>query len=369
MRPLRMLALVPKPVGVSPGQRFRIEQWEPILRERHGIEIEYAPFESPELTRVLYASGGTAKKASLVLRDFVKRRGDVLRARRYDVAFVYREASLIGPAVYERVLGALGVPFVFDFDDAIWNIDPAGANGLFARLHFPAKTGTLCRIASAVTVGNRFLAAWAEEHGGRVFVAPTSIELARFPLQPTPPADAPFTVVWTGTHTTLRHLELVRGALVRLAKERPVRLRIIADRPMPTPPDGVETTFQGWRAASEAEDLAPAHVGVMPLVDDAFARGKCAAKALQYMAAGIPTVVSPVGVNADIVTHRENGLLATTEDEWLDGFRALAGDPALRARLRERGRATVEAGFSSVASAAKMAEAVKAAVLSPRTPW
>src|SRR5579859_36651 len=155
----RLLALVQKPMGLAPGQRFRLEQWAPILRARHGVGIDFCPFESPRLTEILHQPGRRSEKAYWMLRDTGRRLGAVLEAKKgYDGVIVYREAALLGPALYERLLRRVSVPFYLDFDDAIWMPMESRANGLFSRLHFYGKTRTVCRLARAVTVGNQFLA-------------------------------------------------------------------------------------------------------------------------------------------------------------------------------------------------------------------
>jgi glycosyltransferase involved in cell wall biosynthesis len=368
---LSVLALVSKRPGISPGQRFRLEQWEPHLRQNHGIALSFEAFESDALTDVLYAPGRRAEKAALVVKDFLRRRHAIASASSFDAVVMYREASLIGPALYERVLAHRRVPFLVDFDDAIWLNDPRllrGANGLFSLLRFPGKLRSICRLASAVTVGNEYLASWARTHNPGVFVVPTSIDLARFPLQKLPEDGDTLHVVWTGSHSTLTHLDSVRGAFERLAHKRRVELHVICDRPQARPFAGVTTHFLRWEAAREAEQLAAGHVGIMPLPDDAFARGKCGCKALQYMAVGMPAVVSPVGVNVDIVHEGDNGMLAKTEDDWVASLDRLAGSPGLRARLGAAGRKTVEDAYSSVASAARFAAAVEHAIRVAGTP-
>jgi glycosyltransferase involved in cell wall biosynthesis len=359
---IRVLALVARPPGQAPSQRFRLEQWAPHLEARHGIRLDYHPFQSPELSAVLHLPRRRVDKARLLARDFWRRREVLALAQRYDAAVVQREAATIGPAVYERLLAWEQVPLVYDFDDAIFLPPAPTLNGVFARLHFAGKTSSICRIAGAVTVGNAYLAAWARERSDHVHVVPTSIELAKFAVQPPLPPDAPFTIVWTGSVSTLLHLEHARGPLEALARRRPVRLRVICSDPPARPFAGVEVEFVRWRAATEGEDLGPAHVGIMPLPDDAFARGKCGCKALQYMAVGRPVVLSPVGVNVDIVRSRENGLLASTDEEWVEALDELAADPALRDRLGAEGRRTVELGYSAEASAEKFARAVHDAI-------
>jgi glycosyltransferase involved in cell wall biosynthesis len=354
----RVLALVGKAPGISPGQRFRIEQWAPHLRARHGLEVDFHVFESPSLTRVLYQPGHRLAKGVGLLRDTWRRREVLRLARRYDVVLVYREAAMLGPALYERLLSWTRAPIVYDFDDAIWLPSPGSVNGALQRLRFPGKTAAICALARRVVVGNEHLAAWARRHNPRVTVVPTSIELARFPVQPPLAAGEPFTVVWTGTFSTLPHLELARPALERLARRRRLRVRVICDRPLARPIEGAETEFVRWRADEEAAQVGRAHVGLMPLPDDEAARGKCGCKALQYMAAGRPAIVSPVGVNAEIVRDGENGLCARGDEEWVRALDALAGAPERAAQMGAAARRTVEERFSAEHAAARFAEAV-----------
>lgn len=367
----RLLAFVQREPGISPGQRFRLEQWAPHLRERHGIELDFCAFESPALTRVFTLPGRYATKATWMLRDFWRRREAVRLAHDYDGAVVFREAATLGPAIYERVLARSGIPFVLDFDDAIWMKNPpgtAGVNGVFSRLRFPEKTATIARLASAVTVGNEFLARWAREHNDRVFVVPTSIELAKYPVQPELTSEDPFVIGWMGSFSTLRYLAMLRTPIRRFSAKRRTRVQVVCDRPLEPPFEGVETTFVRWHGDKEAEHIGGAHVGVMPLTDELYAQGKCGCKALQYMAAGRPAIVAPVGVNVDIVQHGKNGLLATTDDEWVEAFEKLASSPELRRELARAGRRTVEEGFTAERSAAAFATAVDAALSRGRGP-
>jgi glycosyltransferase involved in cell wall biosynthesis len=362
---LRAMVLVNKAPGLAPGQRFRIEQWDAYLRREHGIVVEYQPFESPRLTRVLYENGRAIEKAALVLRDAVRRRSIVRAARSHDVIVIYREAALLGPPLYEWLLSRTRVPIVYDFDDAIWALPKRTSvriNDAFRVLKFTGKTATICRLANAVTVGNEYLASWAREHNPEVHVVPTSIELTAYPAQPPPLHDSPFTVVWSGTFSTLVHLEMARRPLEQLARRRAVRLNVICDRPIARPIAGVDTRFIPWRADAEAQSIATGHVGIMPLPDDEITRGKCGCKALQYMAAGRVAVAARIGVNSDIITHGENGFLASSDDEWVEILDLLANSGPLRERVAAAGRNTVKERFSAERSAALFARAIRRAV-------
>lgn len=359
-RPLRLLALVSKAKGLSPGQRFRLEQWAPRLEANHRIRLDFVPFESPRLTELLYKPGHKPEKAAWVLWDFARRAVDVFRARDYDGVVVFREAALIGPAFYERLLSWRRVPMFFDFDDAIWMpTQVSAANGIFSKLHSYRKTATICRLSSAVSAGNEFLAAYARRQGANVFVVPTSIELEKYPLQPELSNDEPFVVGWSGSVHTLTNFEHAREPLERLARRRRVVVKVICNKPPARPIAGAENVFVEWREEGEAEEIGRVHVGIMPLQDEEYMRGKCGLKALQFMATGRPVVLSPVGMNRDLVRHGENGFLASSADDWVESLEKLAAEPELRRRIGAAGRATVEAGYSAENVAARFAEAVR----------
>jgi len=355
----RILVLASKAAGIAPGQRYRFEQWAPRLARDHNIELDLLPFESRDLTEILYRPGRYLTKALLVARDFIRRSAVVARARNYDAVVVFREAALLGPALYERLLTWTGKPIIFDFDDAIWAPGPDISNGVFTHLHFFGKTSTICRIAAACTVGNGYLAGYARQRNPHTVIVPTSIELDDYPLIPEPRSVEPFVVCWTGSTSTLAHFEYAREALERVALQVPLAVKVICSEPPKVPIAGAEMRFVRWTAKNEAQEVGDSHVGIMPLPDNAFTRGKCGLKALQYMATGRPVVLSPVGVNTDIVRDGENGFLASTTDEFVDALLQLAASEPLRRRLGAAGRKTVEASFSAEVVAAQFAQVVR----------
>ena len=266
---------------------------------------------------------------------------------------------MLGPAIYERLLKRRGVPIFYDFDDAIW-LPPAGTrNGVFSRLKFEGKTKTICRLSSTVVVGNSYLAAFASQYNSRVAIVPTTIELEKYPLQPALQDDEPFVIVWSGSVTTLPYLEPVRSAIEKFAQSRRVKVRILCNAPLARPFAHAENEFVQWQEAGEAEAIGRAHVGIMPLPDDDFTRGKCGLKALQYMAVGLPVVLSPVEVNREIVRHDETGLWASTEGEWIAALERLASDRALRSRLGQAGRKIVENHYTAATGARLFSKAVR----------
>lgn len=361
-RELRLLVLANKAAGIAPGQRYRFEQWKPYLERDYGITLDLVPFESPRLTEILYAPGHTAAKVAWTAYDFFRRSKILRLASDYDGIVLFREAALLGPAIYERLLASSGTPIVYDFDDAIWSRGQAWKNGLFSRLRFPGKTSGICRLASVVTVGNDYLAAYARERNSRVFVVPSTIDLAEYSRIAEPADGGKFVVCWTGSTSTLVHFEHAREALERLAALVPLVVKVICSVAPERPIAGAEMSFVPWSAEREAEDVGACHAGIMPLPDDEVSRGKCAMKALQYMATGRPVVVSPVGVNTEVVEQGLNGFLASTTDEWVGALLRLARSPELRVAMGLEARKTVENRFSAAVGSAKFGRAIRSAL-------
>ena len=340
---MRVLALVPAQYDTSPGQRFRMEQWAPALAAE-GIRVDFAPFEDTRLHDVLYRAGHIAAKASAVASAFWRRQNLLRRITDFDAVYVFREAALLGPALLERLIARSGVPMLFDFDDAVFEPYVSPANGYLSLLKCPGKTAATCRRSTHVLAGNEYLADYARRYNDRVTVVPTTIDTARYCSAPRRSSDRDLVIGWSGSHSTLKHLKTLDRVLRRLAARRTFRVLVVGashaveDVPMDAIP---------WRASTEVDDLRRIDIGIMPLPDDRWCRGKCGLKALQYMALGIPTVCSPVGVNTAIIQHDENGLLARTDDEWVACLERLIDDEALRERLGSAGRLTVERRYSA----------------------
>ena len=230
-------------------------------------------------------------------------------------------------------------------------------NRYLSYFKFPGKTKTLCRLSSVVIAGNPTLAEYARQYNSEVHVVPSTISLRSYRVRPGLRPAGPPVVGWTGSHSSAQYLRLLAGPLEELARRRPFRFLAIGAPQFSVP--GVEVECRPWNARTEVEDLWGIDVGVMPLSDDPWAQGKCGMKALQYMGVGIPAVVSPVGMNHEIVEHGSNGLHATTPQDWISGLEALISDPGLRLRMGEQARRSVEERFSAEVHAPHVAALVK----------
>jgi len=360
---MRVLCLIPYLHDTVPGQRFRIEQWQSLL-SHDGIVIDFQPFESPELHAILPRGGAHLTKAWLMLKAFGRRLRLLTRVTDYDAVFLFREAAFVGPALLERWIHWRGVPIIFDYDDAIWIPQTSGANGLMTLAKCVGKTRTIARLSTHVTPGNDYLAAFARQYARNVTIVPTTIDTDKYVVRRPVPDRDPVVIGWSGSYSTVRYVEALREPLRDLARTERFRVRIIGGEIEPIP--GVDVECVPWRSAAEVEDLNQIDIGVMPLTDDEWARGKCGLKALQYMALGIPTTCSPVGVNSQIISHDVNGLLATTREEWTEALRSLIRRPELRHRLGLRGRATVEEKYSAQSQVPRLRQILEQAVAERR---
>jgi glycosyltransferase involved in cell wall biosynthesis len=352
---IRVLALVPYPAQRAPGQRFRIEQWAPLMAQA-GVSVEISPFLDPGMMDVLHTGGRFVTKAFGVIDGYGQRARDLHRLKDYDVAYVYREATLGRTTwVERRVSGQL--PLVYDFDDAIYLPATSAANARLSFLKDPGKAANICAMAADVTVGNAHLAEYARARAKSVTVIPSTIDTAAY--VPQPHATGPRPVIgWTGSATTVGYLEALKPALRRLRTQLDFELRVIgAD----FDDDALDVRRVPWRAASEVEDLRELDIGLMPLADDEWSRGKCGMKALQYMALEIPPVVSPVGVNATMVRDGVNGRHARTDDEWVARLLELGRDAEKRRQLGREARRTVEQEYSAAVHAPRMAKVLEQA--------
>ncbi len=244
---------------------------------------------------------------------------------------------------------ASSVPIVFDYDDAIaFRQQPRGGS-----YHSPTRKRRFdraCRLADAFVCGNEYLAGLCRRHGKPVLVAPSPVPLDVPRVVPGRFGE-PVRIGWLGSPGNLETLAMLASPLRELARRRRIVLVVISEASFEL--EGVPTEHVPWKLALQERALANLDVGVMPIGDSPWSRGKCAYKLLQYMAAELPVVASPVGMNSDVVRDGQNGLLAATPDEWGSAVERLLADPDLAGKLGRAGRETVEAGFGYPAQAAR----------------
>jgi glycosyltransferase involved in cell wall biosynthesis len=267
--------------------------------------------------------------------------------------WVEREILPNLPAWCEQTLVALGIRYIVDFDDAVFHRYDLSRNPLKRLL--ANKIDQVMRGASIVICGNEYLAARARKAGAKhIEIIPTVIDTNRYKFAERG-EQKPIVIGWIGTPVTAKYLQAPFPALRRLALEYPVQLRVVGAR-IETP--GLDIDCRPWSEDSEALDLQGFAIGIMPLFDSPWERGKCGYKLIQYMASGLPVIASPVGANEQIVTHGLTGYHASTTDSWLWALRTLCSDAQLRKDIGSEGRRTVERTYSLQSTVPRLAQLI-----------
>jgi glycosyltransferase involved in cell wall biosynthesis len=347
-----ILFLTPYPIGRAPSQRFRFEQYLDILTAA-GHSYQLSSFLSLATWAILYKPQHTVPKILGIVAGFRRRLVLLFSVSKYDFVFIHREAAPIGPPVFEWFIAkVLRKRIIYDFDDAIWLANTSDANILAAGLKWNQKVASICHWSYKNSCGNAYLASYANQFNSSTVVNPTTIDTVHLHNQVrNQGASGRLVIGWTGTHSTLKYLDQIVPVLAQLEAEGlDFEFRVISNQPPTLPLRSL--VFIPWRKATEIADLLAFHVGLMPLEDDLWAKGKCAFKALQYMALGIPALVSPVGMNVEVVQQGLNGYICATPAEWEVCIRQLLNNPGLRQRLGAAARATVEARYSVSANQA-----------------
>lgn len=341
----KILFLAPYPFGKAPSQRFRFEQYMDALRAA-GIDWDFDPFIDEKTWQILYQPGHYLSKAWGIVRAFGRRVGLVLSGLSdYDLIFIHREATHIGPPVIEWLIAkVLKKKIVYDFDDAIWLPNYSVHNRHFHRLKMYGKVRHLMRWAWRIAAGNPYLCDFARQYNADVVRLPTTIDTEHHHNRLHTPNTSRPVIGWTGTLTTTRYLNMLLPVIRELEEVYDFEFCVIANEDPHF--DCKSFRFLAWNKETEIEDLLRFDIGLMPLEDDIWAKGKCGFKALQYMALGVPALVSPVGVNTEIVTHGQDGYVCETASAWKEALTQLLADPALRVRMGQAARRTVEERYS-----------------------
>jgi len=367
---LRVLCLTIGPEA-EPSSRFRVYQYRDALRAL-GVSLEVRPRVGRRYFEMGYGlrRPPAALRAAWVGASAVSRRlrrlRDLRDAGHFDALLLQKETLPPGGLA---LLRAAGVPVVYDVDDAIWEpqtaVDGLGprlrrvADGLARR---PRVLPELLAHCHTVLAGSPALAEYARRFAPRVEILPTVVDTDAYPVSPRRRRGT-LTVGWIGAPANAVYLEPLRPVFREITRRFDCRVLLLGPHAFECPGARVEVRpFQSYASRDEeAAALRDLDVGLLPLPDDRFARGKCGLKAIQYMACGLPVVASPVGVTPEILGDGACGLLASTPGEWRDALAHLLADPGLRERLGRAGRARAEARYSLRAAAPRLAAALRAA--------
>lgn len=324
---------------LSASSRLRCLQYLPWF-EQAGFECTVAPLINDAQLQIRYQNG--SYELFGLLQSYWRRICVMMKHNRFDMAWIAKEALPWLPAWFEKVMLG-GLPYVLDFDDSPFPDRDRYSSNWIEKI-FGHRTNYLITGAALVMVGNEYLAKQVRDAGVRkVEILPTVVDLERYPVKIFTSRPNPLRLVWIGSPTTERYLTLLKDSLAQLHQQFDFTLRLIGRKAIDLP--GVNVEFVPWAETTESESIQACDIGVMPLFDSPWERGKCGYKLIQYMASALPVVASPVGVNKELVRVGENGFWAGTTDEWIETLAKLMTDASMRQRMGHIGRRYVEAQY------------------------
>jgi glycosyltransferase involved in cell wall biosynthesis len=346
---------LPRHDTLAASCRHRVMQYVPYLREL-GFECTISPFFSNRYVELLVKEG---RKSRLeVARGAVRRVMALLSAGRQDLLVIQAELFPYFPPLVERLLHGARIPYVLDFDDAFFHAyDQHESRSV--RWQLRDKIADLIRGARLNMAGSPYLAEYARQCGGRVAVVPTVVDLNRYPRAQPIQRDPQFSIGWMGTPSTTPHLLSIAGELRAFCETRNARVIAVGARPFDFP--GLPVQWAEWSEETEVQQLSRFDVGIMPLPDTPWTRGKCGFKLIQSMACWTPVVASAVGANCHIVEHGISGFLARP-GEWTSALTALCDDVELRRRIGREARRAAEEKYSLQVWAPRLAAVLSEAV-------
>lgn len=338
---MNVLGLCSYPIE-SAATRYRLIQFiEPLAKEK--INLQTSSFLDSKSFGLLYKNKSLFQKACGLWKPLLRRFSESLIVRNYDLLLVQREAMFLGPAFFEWMFQRIGnIPLILDLDDATYisYVSPTyGKIGSFFK--FFGKTDNLIKRADAVICGNRFIAEYAEKKGAKVVVIPTVVDTDKF--HPVEKTNKIPTIGWIGTHSTFPFLQSIFPVLQKLALNYEFKLKIIGSGQAEVKIQGLEVENLPWSLEREIADFQSFDIGLYPMelggkIPDEWIAGKSGFKAIQYMAIGIPFVMSPIGVCAEIGIDGETHFSAQTLDDWRKRLSILLKDTTISRKMGENGR-------------------------------
>lgn len=356
----KILIIADHRLNRSPSQRYRFEQYLNYFKSE-GFDWELSEIITEKDDKIFYHPGNYFTKALILLKSIFIRLNDLRRAKNFDVIFIQREALLLGSSYFEKQFYKKN-KVIFDFDDSIWLLDTSPENKKFEFLKNPNKTKINIAHAHRVITGNSFLANYAKQFNQNTFIIPTTIDSDFHIPKPELRNKEKIVIGWSGSISTIKHFEIAIPALKEIQNKYPnqIEIHVIGQGSYSHPE--INVISKNWSANTEVDDLNSFDIGIMPLPNDEWVKGKCGLKGLSYMACGVATIMSHVGVNSEIIEHEKNGFLAESQQEWVNYLSQLIENSDLRRIMGNTGRDTVVKNYSVNANKVKYLEVLKSLI-------
>ena len=341
----KILFLAHHRLNRAPGQRYRFEQFFNYLNG-NNFNCELAHLLSEKDDIVMYQKGNYRKKFLIGIRAYLKRFLKILRLRDYDLIVIFREVIPTRSIFFEKMISKFDIPIIYDFDDAIWIKDVSDVNKKISFFKDEKKIEKILPLCKCVTCGNEYLANFALKFNSNVVIIPSTVDTDIYKPIEKNNMNGPVKIGWVGSHTTIKHFELICDVFIKLKTKynNKVEFVVIGDENYRN--EKLNLKGKKWDNDNEVELFNSFDIGVMPLPYNDWTKGKCGMKGLLYMSVGLPSVMSNVGMNKDIVDHGINGFLPIGDKQWIDILSKLIEDKDLRKKIGDQGRKTVVEKYS-----------------------
>lgn len=328
----------------APNQRYRIEAF---LKKQNNILYNYFPIIYNDEVTIFYKTSNYLKKTFLLVKMFFRRLLNLILSLNADRVVIARATFPVGGAFFEwAIKNFLKKKIIYDFDDAIWINSVSDGNRRLAFLKSFSKYADIIKIADVVIAGNSYLASYAKQFNKNVHVIPSCVDLDIYTIEEKK-EKLNICIGWSGSETTIPHLLTLKSLLLELQNKygNKIYFKVISSQ-QEFSIEGLSIKSVKWSKDNEVKELREFDIGIMPLLDDEWSKGKCSMKGIQYMGIAIPTVMSAVGMNCEVIQNGENGFLANNDLEWLMYLSMLIEDSMLRKQIGGAGRKTVEEKYS-----------------------
>lgn len=335
------------------SSRYRVYQYLPYL-ESMGVSCTSQSFMDLEMYELYFSPGSTLRKMWFLIRALAARLSSLRDYRQYDIIYMQRELFPIGPPWVERYFRKKGMKLIFDYDDALFIKKPSRYNPLATLFRSPDKTLKIFDLVDCVVAGNDWLRDKALDHGVEAVTVEVAEDTQRIQMHEPHRNDSPITIGWLGSRSTVKYLNSIAPVLRKISSEYSnLVFELVGGGKYFM--DGVPWQVSEWSLDGELDALARFDVGLMPLPEEPWSKGKSGGKARTYMAAGVVPVCTGYGYNLELITDKETGYLCNSDSDWYTALSSLIESAELRQRIAVKARSEVELRFSP----AKQAQVLK----------
>ncbi len=339
----KIIVICPHPENVAPGQRLKYEQYFSYWRD-NNIDIEVSPFMTERFQNIVYKKGYYIEKIFWTLFGYLRRTYDLFRLPFYDGVYIFLWVTPFGLPVFEFLYTLLNKKIIYDIDDLVFLAPASKANKFIARFKGKSKPPFLMKKALHVITCTPYLSSYAKQYNSNITDISSTINTDTYIPRVDYEKNNTIVLGWSGSHSTVQYLYLLKEVLLEINKIQPFKLLVIGSKDFEI--KGLDIECLNWNLETEVKDLQKIDIGLYPLPDEEWVMGKSGLKALQYMALGIPTIATAIGANFRVIEDSVSGYLVKSPNEWKEKILVLISNANQRKLIGIKGRARVEEYYS-----------------------